>query len=106
MYNTITVDELHEKIQNGEKFILVDTRTQHEFDRGHVRDAVLIPYDEIGERHEELKAKKDDPIVVYCRTDNRSEVAADTLDDLGYTNVTQVLGGFIVWRENGYEISG
>lgn len=105
MYRNISVKELKTKIENKEDFILLDARTDPEFQQGHIKNAILIPYDEIAERHEELKADKDSKIVVYCRSGNRSEVASEILTKLGYTNVENVTGGINEWEDYGYELS-
>ncbi|MFH2028832.1 MAG: rhodanese-like domain-containing protein [Nanoarchaeota archaeon] len=101
---SMTVDELKDKIDNGHDFKLIDARTEQEYEEGHIRDAFLMPYDEIGDMHDILYADKDEDIIVYCRTDNRSRVATSTLIGLGYTNVSFVLGGMIEWEQKGYPV--
>lgn len=67
--------------------VVLDVRTQQEFDSGHYPQAAHIPYDEISERATELDFAKDDLVVVYCRSGNRAGKAKATLNQLGYTNV-------------------
>lgn len=67
--------------------VVMDVRTQQEFDNGHYSNATHIPYDEIAERASELNFAKDDLVVVYCRSGNRAGKAKATLNQLGYTNV-------------------
>lgn len=105
MIKTITVSELKQKIDNKEQFILLDARTQKEYDEGHIKNSVLIPFNELEERYSELNAEKDSEIIVYCRTQNRSQIAAKILLSLGYTNISFVLGGFMEWHKNGYPVS-
>ncbi len=102
----ITVKELKEKIDNKENFILLDVRYIDEYDQGNIKKSILIPYDELEERYEEINAKKDSTIIVYCRSGKRSKKAAKILDKLGYTHVINVLGGIAEWEENGYPVSG
>lgn len=67
----------------GEKAALIDVRTQEEYEAGHVPDAELIPFDEIGEKAKN-RFKKDDVIIVYCRSGNRSSTAQAVLENDGY----------------------
>jgi phage shock protein E len=67
--------------------LLVDVRSQEEFDQGHLDGAALIPHTEIAARASELGDDKDRVIVLYCRTGNRSGKAKRTLEELGYTHV-------------------
>jgi phage shock protein E len=73
--------------------LLVDVRTQEEFDAGHLEGARLIPVDEIVSRASELGDDKSRAIVLYCRTGNRSGQAKRALEELGYTNVMNA-GGY------------
>jgi phage shock protein E len=76
------------------KVLLLDVRTAEEYADGHIPGAVLVPYDELAAKFKE--ADKGRPIVVYCRTGRRSAIAADTLKDMGYTNVSD-FGGYTNW---------
>lgn len=79
--------------------LLLDVRTQGEYDAGHIPDARLFPYDEIEGRAADFAALaggKDRPIVVYCRSGRRSSVAAATLRRLGYTAIAD-FGGVGNW---------
>ena len=67
--------------------LLVDVRSQNEFDQGHLEGAALIPHDQIASRASELGSDKSRPIVLYCPSGNRSARAKRTLEGLGYTNV-------------------
>lgn len=73
--------------------LLVDVRSQQEFDQGHLEGATLIPHDQIAARASELGVDKTRPIVLYCRTGNRSGQAKRALEELGYTNVRNA-GGY------------
>jgi phage shock protein E len=88
-------------------FVLVDVRTTEEHDRGAIPGTDLnIEYREIGKRHKELGASLDDHIVVYCQSGKRSNIAADTLADLGYKNVYNIRGSMNAWLEAGYPVAG
>ena len=73
--------------------LLVDVRTQQEFDQGHLEGALLIPHTEIASRASELGSDKDRAIVLYCRSGSRSSQAKQALEKLGYTNVMNA-GGY------------
>ena len=83
-------------------FVLVDVRTIEEHDRGAIPGTDLnIDYREIGKRHRELGAGLEDHIVVYCQSGHRSNIAAETLADLGYRHVYNVDGSMGAWVEAG-----
>lgn len=77
--------------------LLLDVRTQVEFDQGHIAGAVLNPYDALETMFREQDKSR--PIVVYCRSGNRSSTALRTLSRMGYTNVSD-FGGINRWRGN------
>ena len=95
---------------NGEKakslmdketgYIIIDARTQEEYDEGHIPGAIMIPEYEIADRAEKEFPDKNQLILVYCRSGRRSKIAAEELVKLGYTNVKE-FGGIIDWK---YEI--
>ena len=73
------------KIDSGA--LLIDVRTQQEFDAGHLQDAKLIPFDQIGDKISAVETDKERDIVVYCRSGRRSGIAKETLEKMGYKNV-------------------
>ena len=81
-------------------YIIIDARTQEEYDEGHISGAILIPEYEIADRAEMELPDKDQLILVYCRSGRRSKIAAEELVKLGYTNVKE-FGGIIDWE---YEV--
>lgn len=81
--------EVIEKIMNEEEYIIIDVRTKEEYENEHLIDAVNIPYDEIDEN---IEIEKEKVIFVYCQSGRRSQIAFNTLRDLGYT--TYDLGAF------------
>ena len=76
--------------------LLLDVRTPQEFDTGHIEGAILLPYDEIPLRLDDVLADKDAPIIIYCRSGRRSAIAADLLVKAGYSQVYD-MGGIISW---------
>lgn len=84
--------QLKEMIETSrDDFVLLDVRTQEEYDAGHIPTAQLIPYTEIAERADG-EIPRDKPVVVYCRTGRRSGIARQELLRLGYNNVTNFGG--------------
>ena len=95
-YEQITQEEAKQIMDTTNGYILLDTRTQEEYDQSHIPDALLIPHTEIAERAEEELPDKDQLILVYCRSGNRSKQASEVLAELGYTNVKE-FGGINTW---------
>ena len=86
-YVNITAEQAKEIMDTQEGYIILDTRTQKEYDESHIPGAILIPYDEVTERAEGVLTDKDQLILVYCRSGRRSKIAAEALVKLGYTNI-------------------
>ena len=96
MYEQITAEDAKKIMDSGEEHIILDTREQYEFDEGHIKGAILIPYTEIESKAEQMLPDKNKLILVYCRSGRRSKIAAESLAKLGYTNVKE-FGGIIDW---------
>ena len=88
------------KMMEESSVIILDVRTSEEYNEGHIPGAILIPDYEILETAEEILKDKNQTILVYCRSGNRSRKAANNLLYLGYQNVYD-FGGIIDWP---YEI--
>ena len=96
VYMNITAQQAKEMMDSQTGYIILDTRTQEEYDQGHIPGAILIPYDEILEKAEGILTDKNQLILVYCRSGRRSKIAAEDLVKLGYTNIRE-FGGIIDW---------
>lgn len=99
-YQHVTAEEAKNVMDSDESIIILDVRTQSEYEEGHIPGAVLIPHDTVADKAEELLPDKDQKILVYCRSGNRSRQASEVLTGLGYTNIIE-FGGIIDWP---YEI--
>ncbi len=100
-YVNITGEEA-KRVIDTEDVILLDVRTEEEYDSAHIEEATLIPVAELSNRTEELnKSKK---IVVYCRSGHRSATASGILIEDGFKRVYNVLGGINEWEERGYPV--
>ena len=96
VYVNITAEEAKKIMDSQEGYVILDTRTQEEFDEGHIPGAILIPHDEITEKAETVLTDKNQLLLVYCRSGRRSKLAAEDLVKLGYTNIKE-FGGIIDW---------
>lgn len=95
-YMNITAAQAKEIMDSQEGYIILDVRTQEEYDEGHIPGAILIPNTEIEAKAEEILKDKDQLILVYCRSGRRSKLAAEVLVELGYTNIRE-FGGILDW---------
>ena len=95
-YMNITAEEAKQIMDSEEGYIILDVRTQEEYDQGHIPGAVVISHEEIAEKAEEVLTDKDQLLLVYCRSGRRSKIAAEALVELGYTNIKE-FGGIIDW---------
>lgn len=99
-YLNITAEEAKSIMDAQEGYVILDVRTQEEYDQGHIPGAIVIPDTEVKDKAEEALPDKDQLILVYCRSGRRSKNAAQILAELGYTNIRE-FGGIIDWP---YEI--
>lgn len=96
VYKNITAQEAKQIMETQEGYIILDVRTQEEYDEGHIPGAVCLPDYEVEERAKEVLQDKDQLILVYCRSGRRSKLASQILVELGYTNIRE-FGGIIDW---------
>lgn len=95
-YRTIGADEAQKIIADKKDYILLDVRTQEEYDKKHIPNSILLPLDEIKKGNVSLLPDKKQKIFVYCRTGRRSADASALLAKLGYSNVIN-FGGIVDW---------
>lgn len=95
-YRQVTTAEAVNIMQTEENYVILDVRTAQEFASGHIPGAVLLPNETIGTEDILLLPDKDQLILVYCRSGNRSKQAAEKLAQLGYTNIVE-FGGINSW---------
>ena len=95
-YEQITQDEARRIMSEEEDIIILDVRTQEEFDEGHIPGAVCLPNETIGTVSPEILPDKQQTILVYCRSGRRSKEASEKLAALGYT-AGKEFGGIIDW---------
>ena len=95
-YIRISASEALAMMEGHDDIVILDVRSQGEFDAGHIRSAVLLPAGEIRNRAGEVLPSKTQIILVYCRSGARSQTAARTLISMGYLNVYD-FGGILSW---------
>jgi rhodanese-related sulfurtransferase len=91
--------------ERGEDVLFVDCREPNEWNLGHVPAALFIPRGRL-EQDIERQVPRDKRIVIYCASGNRSALAADVLQQMGYTSVASLARGFRGWAEEGGDVEG
>jgi rhodanese-related sulfurtransferase len=104
--NTITPEQLKQKIDNHENMILIDVRTQPEYtgELGHIKGTVLLPVQDITSWISNYDNDKDKEIIMICRSGNRSGRATQYFLDNGFKDVYNMEGGMIAWNKAGYPL--
>jgi rhodanese-related sulfurtransferase len=102
-YKTITMPEAAKLMDSEKGYVIVDVRTPAEYKEAHIPGAINIPLDTIGDNRISQLQKRDQMIMVYCRTGVRSRQASEKLMNKGYTNVVNI-GGITSWT--GRTVSG
>ncbi len=97
-YQQITAEEAKSMMdERGDAAVILDVRTQEEYDEAHIPNAKLLPHDAIDETSAaDIIGEKDTPVLVYCRSGNRSKKGAEALAALGYSQVYE-FGGIRDW---------
>ncbi|HWB26825.1 MAG TPA: rhodanese-like domain-containing protein [Chitinophagaceae bacterium] len=96
---TITVEELKKRLDNGEDVHLLDVRENHERADYNI-GGVHIPLGKVQAMQlDEIEDWKDDEVIVYCRSGNRSGMAAMFMEQAGFKNPVNLTGGMLAWRE-------
>jgi rhodanese-related sulfurtransferase len=96
---TITVDELKQKMDKGEKVNLVDVREPQEYAEVNIGGR-LVPLGKVQSMQvEELEDLKDEEVIVYCRSGRRSMLACLVLDQMGFKDTYNLEGGILAWME-------
>jgi rhodanese-related sulfurtransferase len=97
---TITVQELKERLDAGENIHLLDVREPSENAEFNIGGALLPLGDIRNMETEAIDDWKKDEIIAYCRSGNRSGIAAQILEQLGFENVKNLTGGMLAWQQN------
>lgn len=84
---------------NHKNALVLDVRETNEFESGHILNSRLIPLGKLKERIGELEKYKDRPIVLVCRSGNRSDSASSSLGKQGFSQVYTLAGGILAWQK-------
>ncbi|MBI9033422.1 MAG: rhodanese-like domain-containing protein [Bacteroidales bacterium] len=96
-------------IDNMDPFVLIDVREQNEYDKGYIPGSFLIPRgvlefrianEKVWENEGMYMPAKDELIIICCKKGSRGAFASESLQNLGYTNVKNLEGGFLNWKKN------
>lgn len=93
----VSMQEITKIMSENSNYIILDVRTIEEYKEGHIPNAICIPNETIGEDTKNLLKDKNQLILIYCRSGNRSKQATEKLQKLGYTNLIE-FGGIIDWE--------
>ena len=102
-YRQVSSDEAAAMMASESGYLILDVRTRAEYEQGYIPGAVCVPNESIGSGELSALPRKDQLILVYCRSGNRSKQAAQKLADAGYTNIVE-FGGILSWT--GETVSG
>jgi rhodanese-related sulfurtransferase len=94
-------DQLLASIEKGTAPVIVDVRSQSEYESGHVPGALHLPFYAMWTRHSEIKGNPEDPVVLYCEHGPRAGIAKFALWTLGYTNLVYLEDHMSGWKERG-----
>ncbi|MFP4164711.1 MAG: thioredoxin domain-containing protein [Chitinispirillaceae bacterium] len=103
VFRNVSAGEAHDMLKKR-KPLLLDVRTPGEFSGGHIKDAKLLPLQQLSKRIGEMKKYKDRPIVVYCRSGNRSIPASQILIQNGFKEVYNVESGIRGWIKESFSV--
>ena len=100
-----TVSKLNESISKlDHELILLDVRTQAEYDSGHILNAINISHEQILEDPELLAEYKDSQMVVFCRSGGRAGKVIQLLESIGFEDIIDIDGDMLAWSEAGYRM--
>ncbi|HYA85784.1 MAG TPA: rhodanese-like domain-containing protein [Nitrospirota bacterium] len=101
----MSIAEVKKKIGAKENVIILDVTDMHEFDGGHIPGAINISRGTLEFKVAMIIPDKNAKIIVYCGLDLRGRLATKTLNDLGYKNAINMVGGLKAWKEAAYPLA-
>ncbi|MDC0223377.1 rhodanese-like domain-containing protein [Gammaproteobacteria bacterium] len=100
-----SVAQLQKAISKSDhKPVLLDVRTQSEYNDGHIQDAINIPHDQLLKEPQLLSAYKDSQMVVFCRSGVRAGKVIEMLEGLGFKEIIDIDGDMLAWNEAGHSV--
>src|SRR5579862_7588319 len=97
----VTVQDVDATLKNGGHAVVLDVREKDEWDEGHLPGAIFLPRGFLEVKVEKEISDKTRPIIVYCAGGTRSALAARSLQQMGYTDVVSMAGGYGEWKNSG-----
>lgn len=95
---------LMERVKNDE-WLLIDVRSVEEYNDGHIPGAVNMPHDQIESYLNELEGWQDKPVIVYCRSGRRAQLAMKVLEEMKFQSIRSLEGDMLGWNESGLPVS-
>lgn len=100
-----SVAQLQKAISKSDhKPVLLDVRTQSEYNDGHIQDAINIPHDQLLKEPQLVSAYKDSQMVVFCRSGVRAGKVIEMLEGLGFKEIIDIDGDMLAWNEAGHSV--
>ena len=90
--------------KSGHKPVLLDVRTQSEYNDGHIQDAINIPHDQLLKEPQLVSVYKDSQVVVFCRSGVRAGKVIEMLEGLGFKEIIDIDGDMLAWNEAGHSV--
>ena len=90
--------------KSGHKPVLLDVRTQSEYNDGHIQDAINIPHDQLLKEPQLVSVYKDSQMVVFCRSGVRAGKVIEMLEGLGFKEIIDIDGDMLAWNEAGHSV--
>lgn len=95
---------LIERVKNDE-WLLLDVRSAEEYNQGHIPGAINVPHDQIDAYLDALDGWQDKPVIVYCRSGRRAQLAMKVLEDLQFQSIRSLEGDMLGWSESGLPVT-
>lgn len=96
-FSKISSEDAKKIIDEEKNIVIIDVRTEDEYNSGHIKNSILIPVNDLKFKAEDILKDKNQKILIYCRTGNRSNTAGKILDEMGYSNIYD-FGGINSWE--------
>ena len=103
-YKTISSEDLLNLMSQNKELILVDTRTEEHFKKGHIKGAMNFPFTNVERMENVLRENRGKEIVIYCENGERSKKISDVLSNLGFSKIRNLDGGVTAWINSGGEV--
>ncbi len=95
-YEILELNDYKEKIKDG--YQIIDVRTQSEFAHGHIPNSINLDFYAFNFIMEINKLSKNEPVLIYCRSGNRSHKTGAIMDSLGFNKIYDLKGGYSIWN--------